>query len=183
MSSNTPTTSYYAPLPNPQTTNPTQYYLLQTLGEGTRRRAPVPHPAQDLTPRAHRRRHARYPTATQNGILRRARNLQRRCNTVGRKETELQRKLREEAKKMHENLDRYGTSHPKELILESDVSFVADVLRDITPEHVNALYEFAVGLEKAGEEVPRHIVMLFNTIMGRDLMMPLVVRTFEIAIR
>lgn len=118
MSSNAPTTTYYAPLPNPQTTNPIQYYLLQTLGEGTRRRAPVPHPAQDLTPRANRRRHARNATAAQNTILRRARNLQRRCNTLGRKETELQRRLREEGARMHESLDRYGTSHPKELILE-----------------------------------------------------------------
>lgn len=66
---------------------------------------------------------------------------------------------------------------------QSDASFVADVLRDVTPEHINALYELAVALEKAGQEVPRHIVMLFNSVMGKDPMMPLVVRTFEIAIR
>lgn len=45
------------------------------------------------------------------------------------------------------------------------------------------MHETAVALKKENEDVPAHAAQLFNTLLGRDIMMPLEARTFEIALR
>ncbi|KUI68425.1 hypothetical protein VM1G_03691 [Cytospora mali] len=187
MSSNTSNTNDYATLPDPEETTASQYYLLQTLDNGIQR-VPLPHPAHDLArrPTQRRRRHQiqvhRVPTNMQTTRVRRVRNRQQN-RALDAMQAEFQRKMMEQAQMMQENLERYGTSHPKEMILKAGSDDLSALLRSIKPHQLQAMDEFAVALMEADEDVPAYTADVFNSLMGRDTMMPLKVHTFEIVIR
>lgn len=67
--------------------------------------------------------------------------------------------------------------------IQADVFVLGDILRGCKADQLQAMYELAVDLAKANEDVPAHTAGLFNTLMGKDVNTPLVARTFEIAIR
>lgn len=69
------------------------------------------------------------------------------------------------------------------LKFQANVFVLGDILRASKPDQLQAMYELAVDLAKANEDVPAHTAGLFNTLMGKDVNTPLVARNFEIAIR
>lgn len=128
MSFNASTHSYYGAVPNPQNTTPAQYYLVQTLGQGAQgaQRVAVPHPRQHLIDRAARlRRRLQAQWALAEDARRRANaprprplGRQHRGNTCYRRESEFERRLKKQGRLLDDNLKRYGTSDPKQLILK-----------------------------------------------------------------
>lgn len=140
---NLPAHNNYGPMPDPITTTPAQFYLIQIPNQGgqgtqgtqggqvTTQPAVMPHPHQHLINRAaqlrrsllaqwsldqeaRRRAAARHPRQQHRGNT---------C-TPGRRVPKIQRR-RAQARQLEDSLERYGTSDPKVLILKvSDLTFM-----------------------------------------------------------
>ncbi|ROV99476.1 hypothetical protein VMCG_06413 [Cytospora schulzeri] len=187
MSSNTSTQSIYNTMPNPQNTTGARYHLMQTLGQGIQR-VPLPHLTEFArrTARLQRRRHQLQLSLAQGAN--RNTNAHGACprqrhNTIHVRDTEFERRLEDQAKQIERNLKRYGNSDPKELILKANIYVLENILRACEPKQLQAMHELAVALDEANEGVPAHAAGIFNTVLGRDINLPLNARTFEIAIR
>lgn len=68
-------------------------------------------------------------------------------------------------------------------MFQANASVLGDILRVCNAAQLQAMYDLAVDMAKANEDVPDHIAGVFNALMGKDADTPLVARTFEIAIR